>query len=158
MQRPCCACHKDTQQLAYMIERLCCACHKDTQQPARHCRSVRTWSLPVCEGDHALLANEVWSSGCTATAVSPRMVSGRVVATGTYSSKSATRYLKKYKCPASSLYSTCNPRPAHFSACQVVQGNRGSGDSTTAMMASRKTAALDCCKACTYTYYMVLVP
>ena len=36
------------------------------------------------------------------------MVSGRVVATGRYSSESVTKYLKKYRNPASSLYSTCN--------------------------------------------------
>ena len=43
------------------------------------------------------------SSGCTATAVSPRIVSGRVVATGRCSSDPTTGYLKKYSVPGSSV-------------------------------------------------------
>jgi len=46
------------------------------------------------------------SSGLTATAVSPNIVSGRVVATCKHSVLSARGYLNVYNFPASSLYST----------------------------------------------------
>ena len=46
------------------------------------------------------------SSGCTATAVSPSIVSGLVVATSTYPSPSTILYLICHKCDGSSLYST----------------------------------------------------
>ena len=46
------------------------------------------------------------SSGCTATAVSPSIVSGLVVATITYLSESFILYLMCHKCEFSSSYST----------------------------------------------------
>ena len=46
------------------------------------------------------------SSGLTATAVSPSIVSGLVVATSMYLSSSFILYLRCHKCEASSLYST----------------------------------------------------